>query len=48
MEHNGNENNEILNMLDQLDNKYKIIINLIWSFEDGNKNTLEGRRGRRI
>ena len=40
MEHNGNHNNEILNMLDKLDNKYKIIINVIWEFEDGTKKHL--------
>ena len=30
-------------MLDQLDNKYKIIINMIWGSEDGNKNILDTR-----
>ena len=43
MEHNGNHNNEILNILDQLENKYKIIINVIQGSEDGNKSILDTR-----
>lgn len=36
LEQKGNQNNEILNMLDQLDNKYENLINAIEGAEAGN------------